>query len=60
MNAGFNKDVIELVKTIKDGNITAENLEEVIRRDVAYIAFAACIDSDYRSEVEEYIQSVEG
>lgn len=60
MNAGFNNDVMDLTMVIKEGNISPENLEEVIRRKVAYIAFAACIDSDYRKEVEEYLQSVEG
>jgi hypothetical protein len=60
MNAGLNDDIMDLVTVIKSGNIPEDNLEEVIRRKVAYIAFAACIDSDYRKEVEEYLQSVEG
>lgn len=56
----FNEDIKSLSDEVKNGQIPENNLEEVIRRNVAYIALAATLDDDYRKEVEEYIASIEG
>jgi hypothetical protein len=55
----FNQDIIRLSNEIKTGKISDNNLEEVIRREIAHVVMSALMDSHYREEVEEYVASVE-
>lgn len=55
----FNEDIVQLSEEILSGKIPDSNMEEVIRRGIAYIVMNAIMDSAYREEVDLYIQSVE-